>query len=146
MTLRPATADDARLLHEWANDPETRAQSFTTDPIPWDGHVAWFGRVLADPDRCLWLLENYGQSVGSIRFDAENGRALVSVQIAPQARGQGLGKRIVGEASALYRSATGRVLDAEIKPGNAASIRAFEAAGYQRQADREDGSRHYTLG
>lgn len=127
--LRPATMDDAALLFAWANDPETRVQSFNSDPIPWDGHVAWLGRVLADPARVVWLLCD-PVPVASIRFDAEVGRAVVSVQVAPERRGNGYGARVVAEASALYVTATGRTIDAEIKPGNTASVRTFERAGY----------------
>lgn len=143
MSLRPAGPDDARLLFEWVNDPETRRQSFTTAPVAWEEHVAWFGRVLADPDRVLWLL-CADAPVASIRFDAEGGRAVVSVQVAPERRREGHGRRIVAEASALYTSVTGRVLDAHIKPDNLASIAVFEKAGYTRVEDTDD-SLHYVL-
>src|SRR4051794_2784713 len=101
MSLRPANADDVEVLFIWANDPVTRAQSFSSDPIPWEGHVAWFSRVLADPDRVIWLLEDRGVPVGSIRFDAEGERAVVSVQISPEHRKRGFGHRLVSEASRL---------------------------------------------
>ena len=133
--LRPATAADARLLFEWANDPTTRAQSFRTEPIAWESHVAWFERVLADPARVLWLLEDDGRPVASIRFEAVaetegDADAVVSVQVAPDARGRGYGRRVVAEATALYVSATARRVVAEIRPSNTASARVFEAAGY----------------
>ncbi|MBB2924152.1 GNAT family N-acetyltransferase [Cellulomonas cellasea] len=135
--LRPATAADARLLFTWANDPATRAQSFSTGPIAWESHVAWFERVLADPARVLWLLEDDGRPVASIRFEARGGAgepgdadAVVSVQAAPDARGRGYGRRVVAEATALYVSATARRVVAEIRPSNTASARVFEAAGY----------------
>jgi len=39
--LRRATASDADLLLDWANDPVTRAASFHPDPIDRSGHVRW---------------------------------------------------------------------------------------------------------
>lgn len=121
---------DAETLFAWANDPETRRQSFTTSMVQWEAHLAWLRRLLEDPDRVIWMLCNPAP-VASIRFAADGDRAVVSVQVAPEERWRGYGQRIVSEASALYLSATGRPIDAEIKPGNVASLQTFEAAGYR---------------
>lgn len=139
--LRPATTEDAQALYEWANDPDTRRQSFDSDPIPWGGHVTWLERVLADPAVTLWILCD-PEPVASIRFAADRDRATVSVQVAPEARGQGIGTALIAEATGLYTSSTGRTVDAWIKPDNGASVRAFEAAGY-RVADTGN-PRRYT--
>ena len=40
--LRRAEANDSRMIWSWANDPLTRAVSFSSDPIPWESHVEWF--------------------------------------------------------------------------------------------------------
>jgi spore coat polysaccharide biosynthesis predicted glycosyltransferase SpsG len=48
LSLRPANADDARLIWEWASDPTVRAVSFTSVPIPWETHVRWFDSKLSD--------------------------------------------------------------------------------------------------
>ncbi|WP_369130431.1 GNAT family N-acetyltransferase [Modestobacter roseus] len=143
--LRPATAADAELLFSWANDPETRARSFSGTAITWSDHLRWFTALLADTERALWLLESDGRAVASIRFEPFGDRARVSVQVAPGERGQGHGRRVVAEASALYVSASGRGLLAEVKPDNAASIAVFEAAGFHRAADQVDGARRYLL-
>lgn len=55
------------------------------------------------------------------------GRAEVAVEVDPAYRGRGLGRRLAGAARAL---ATGP-LWAQVAPGNAASLRAFLAAGYR---------------
>jgi RimJ/RimL family protein N-acetyltransferase len=143
--LRPATVEDVELLFGWVNDPATRGSSFSSAPVSWDDHVVWFHRLLADADRVLWVLEDGGRPVASIRFEGSGDGAVVSVQVAPEHRGRGHGRRIVAEASMLYASATGRVLGAGIKAGNAASLTVFESAGYQRGPDRADGSRWYVL-
>ena len=46
---------DRELLFTWANDAETRRQSFSSDPITWDEHVAWFARTQADADSPHWI-------------------------------------------------------------------------------------------
>src|SRR5262249_14791779 len=42
LQLRLATREDAGLLWQWANDPQTRANSFHQESIPWDQHVSWY--------------------------------------------------------------------------------------------------------
>ncbi|MGH9508910.1 MAG: UDP-2,4-diacetamido-2,4,6-trideoxy-beta-L-altropyranose hydrolase, partial [Terriglobales bacterium] len=54
LRLRRATEQDCRLLWEWANDPDTRANSFSSELIPWDDHQRWFRAKLSDP-ACLLL-------------------------------------------------------------------------------------------
>jgi RimJ/RimL family protein N-acetyltransferase len=128
--LRPATPDDARLLHAWANDPVTRAQSFATARITWDEHALWFGSLLADPARVLWFLVVDGIEVASVRFDDAGPAPVVSVQVDPGRRGEGFGRRIVAEATPLYVSVVRRPVVAEIRPANRVSARVFEACGY----------------
>ncbi|HYH38240.1 MAG TPA: GNAT family N-acetyltransferase [Azospirillum sp.] len=128
--LRPATAEDAAELFRWRNDPLTRRQSLTTDAIPWDAHVAWLGRVLADPERTLLIAEVDGAAVGSVRCDADGaGKGVLSWQIAPERRGRGYASAMLKAAVADGRLA-GLELWAEIKPDNAASRRAALAAGF----------------
>lgn len=132
--LRPATAADAAELFRWRNDPLTRRQSLGTDAIPWDTHVAWLGRVLADADRLLLIAEVDGAAVGSVRCDVIRdgdgaGKGVLSWQVAPERRGRGYASAMLRAAVADRRLA-GLELWAEIKPDNTASRRAAEAAGF----------------
>ncbi|QNP70068.1 GNAT family N-acetyltransferase [Streptomyces roseirectus] len=54
------------------------------------------------------------------------GRLEVSVEVDAAARGRGLGRRLVGAARYL----AGEPVWAQVAPGNARSLRAFQAAGY----------------
>lgn len=56
------------------------------------------------------------------------GRVEVSVEVDPDCRGSGLGRALVRAARSLAAPATH--VWAQIAPGNAASVRAFLAAGY----------------
>lgn len=128
VTLRAATFDDAALLHQWTNDPETRRQSFSTEPVPWDTHLAWVKRVLDDPERSLYIAED-GGPVGMVRLDRE----VISLSVAPERRGQGYAVALIAAA----RAEGGSI--AEVKPTNDRSIRAFRSAGFaeiQRDSDR----------
>lgn len=56
------------------------------------------------------------------------GRWEVSIELEPAYRGQGLGRALALAARSLV---SGDALWAQIAPGNAASVRAFLAAGYK---------------
>jgi GNAT superfamily N-acetyltransferase len=57
------------------------------------------------------------------------GRWEVAVEVTPQGRGNGLGRRLA--AAARYLVPDGEPLWAQVAPANAASVRAFLAAGYR---------------
>jgi len=134
LTVRPATRDDARLLFDWRNDSGTRAASFATPPVPWDGHVAWLDRVLVSPDMRLVVAELEGQPVGVVRLERRGETATISITVAPEARSQGLAAPVIGAGmEAASELNVGRVV-AWIRPENIASRRAFAAAGFAEAA------------
>ncbi len=125
LTLRPATPSDAGNLFAWRNDPETRANSRTSDPVPWRDHVAWLN---ADaPKRRLMIAERDGVPVGTVRLDIGDDEAEISWTVAPAARSQGVGTAMVQAALA---SAPRRLI-AYIKPENAPSLRLAERCGFR---------------
>lgn len=126
MKLRLATIDDAALLFGWANDPETRAGSHSTEPIPWETHVAWLERVIADPDRRLWLGVVDGVPVGQVRLDRDDGHEVISTTVAPDARGRGYSEPMMQLAC---EQAHEDVL-AEIRTDNIRSLRMCAAIGF----------------
>ena len=137
--LRPATRGDAELLLAWRNDPDTRAASFQQEPIGLEEHRAWLDRRLADPGCALLVVELEGTPAGSVRLEREDGDvAEVHVAVAPGARGRGVARLALREASerAGELLGVGRVR-ARVKSGNDASLRAFDAAGFERVGEAE---------
>jgi ribosomal protein S18 acetylase RimI-like enzyme len=59
----------------------------------------------------------------------------VSVTLAPEARGRGLAAAVLAAAEEAWRAAAGTApaVLACVRPGNTASARLFEAAGYRRR-------------
>jgi L-amino acid N-acyltransferase YncA len=56
---------------------------------------------------------------------------VISVALAAAARGRGLGAKLVAAGTRRFVATTdGRVIHAYIKPDNAASVSAFERAGF----------------
>jgi len=139
LSLRRAARGDAARLFEWANDPVTRAQSFSTNPIAWDEHCAWLEQTLTDPSRYLYIVELDGGSgaaepVGQVRFDASgDGTAGVSLSLAPAWRGRGLAATALRLAITRVMSESGiSIVRALVKPSNDASIRSFLRAGFDQ--------------
>lgn len=131
--LRKVREQDSRLLWQWANDPETRARSFSTDPIPWQSHVSWFSGKLNDPNCHLFIaVDDADQPVGQVRLDLAEGNGVISVGVASQRRGAGYGTAMIAAAIAEVSGRFPvRQIHAYIKPDNAASVRAFEKAGFR---------------
>jgi RimJ/RimL family protein N-acetyltransferase len=133
MRLRSATRDDARLLFVWRNDPATRESSFSTQPVSWDDHRAWLDRVVDDPHRALYVAEDERGPVGTVRMDLDPEPATISVTVAPDRRGEGQASRLIAAAAEHHHPP----IVALIKPGNDASVRAFERAGFRHRGEQD---------
>lgn len=140
-TVRPATPEDAQNVWLWRNDPATRAFSGDATPIPWTDHVDWFSAALCDPGcvLCMVMSESAataecGDSIAVVRFDGLSETTecwLVSLNLRPESRGQGLGRQILMAACRAFFDKRGvQTLQAEINPHNVASRRVFSALGF----------------
>jgi RimJ/RimL family protein N-acetyltransferase len=128
---RAVTMADARLLHEWRNDPTTRARSRNAAPIEFPAHLEWLTRALADSDRELLLIERGRDAIGTVRWDRLGGADVeVSITVAPGFRGQGLSEAVLRAAESALRVQRPTRLVATVHESNAASARLFARAGY----------------
>jgi N,N'-diacetyllegionaminate synthase len=138
--LRAAVSSDAELVHGWANDASTRAASFSRAEIPLAEHLAWFGRELARRDHHLYLAEQGGKPFAFVRLDEtpeQVGVCTISINLAPQARGQGLGAATLIAATTTAGTLGFASLRAVIRPDNPASRSAFVRAGYALARETE---------
>jgi len=130
--LRKVSEKDCRLIWEWANDPEVRAESFTSKAIPYNDHVKWFEGKINDPDCYLFIAENSKRkSVGQVRFELEGNDAIISISLDRKFRGKGYGSIIIAlAAKKIFEISEVKVIHAYIKKGNIASMSAFQKAGF----------------
>lgn len=155
--LTPATPSDADMLLQWRNDPETRKMSRDTGNTEPKDHMAWLSELLDNPNRKLFIAwkrisktdisgglgfgYNLARAIGSVRADYDPGRDIheLSWTVAPEARGRGVGKRMVKIVADQLKN-----IRAEIKSGNVASVKIAEHCGME--FDREDarGILHYS--
>lgn len=140
MQLRHATEEDSRLLWEWANDPEVRIASFSSDPISWESHLLWFEGKQADsrnavPKCRMFIAENEeGLAAGQIRFERRLDSGWnVGVSLSRQFRGSGFGSLLIRRGlRELLKYSGSSAVHAYVKPENIGSIKAFERADFQR--------------
>ena len=98
ITLRCARAEDVRLLWELANDPQVRAASFSSDPIPWETHVEWFAEKSQSSKSLLLIAEHRGGNpIGQIRFDLNGNEAELNISLVKENRGMGLAVPMIKE-------------------------------------------------
>lgn len=131
--LRKATKEDSQRLFDWRNDAETRQQSLNIASVEWSTHKHWLAKTLVNPDRQLFIFEEDGAPAGTCRIDreTENGREVfeLSWTIAPEQRGKGLGRKMLGELLAL-ETLQGKLVKAVIKSDNLASVKMVEKFGF----------------
>jgi UDP-2,4-diacetamido-2,4,6-trideoxy-beta-L-altropyranose hydrolase len=131
--LRAAQPSDARQVWHWANDPEVRQVSFNSNPIPLESHRSWFTRKLEVDSSVLFIASKIEDDApfGLVRFELEEGEAIVSVMLDSQSRGHGLGSRVLERATQrLLTTREVKTVRAYIKTDNPRSQRAFAKAGY----------------
>jgi RimJ/RimL family protein N-acetyltransferase len=129
---------DAELLWRWRNDPDARSSSRNSAPIPFEEHLVWLEATLRSPSQRLYVANSGDDALGTARvdrLDTEIGE--ISITVAPEHRGQGIGRTLVELASARGANELGlRRVKAEIKAENQASHRTFAAAGYADLSER----------
>jgi RimJ/RimL family protein N-acetyltransferase len=122
------------MLWEWANDTAVRAVSFCPEPIPWDEHQNWFRTKLGDQNAIFYLVVGKDElPVGSVRYQIEGQRAVVSINVPAPFRGKGYSRRMLALANErLFHDTSVVTADAYVKPDNVASLRLFRSAGFKR--------------
>lgn len=137
LTFRAAAETDSRQLWNWRNEPAVRTGAFQNQEIPWTEHQAWFESTMTDRLVDIWIVENSsGDSIGPVRFnfDAMGTEATISISIAAEFRGQGLGTAIIEAAARRAFSADDiQQIVAWIKPENESSLKAFRKAGFAEE-------------
>ena len=136
LQLRRAEHADRDLLFGWANDDAVRANAFHTEKIPYEKHVVWFDKMMADASVHQYILCDGGTPVGQIRLNVEGSEAYVDYSIAADKRGKGYGSAMLSMLQAML--AGGQIPHAarivgQVKYGNDASARAFERCGFLRK-------------
>lgn len=138
ISLQAAEPLQAELVFQWANEEETRKQSFSTEPISWESHEKWYKESLMGEKRRVYIAYHGNTPVGLFRIDF-TGReeAEISYSVAKAYRHRGYGTEIIraGEKLVGENFSVIHILTAGVKPDNQASCRIFEKCGFM-ECDR----------
>lgn len=138
VTVRHAAADDCDKVWGWRNHPATRERSLDSRTIPLADHRAWFTASLVNEDRRIFIAEMGDEGVGVIRFDRVECTALVSIFVAPERIGKGLGTSVLAEGCMAIRRDWPELqaIDADIMATNPASRSIFMQVGFRPHLER----------
>jgi len=137
--VREATPQDAELLFRWRHNDAQALSSRSGSPVPWAEHLRWLESSIARVDRVVLIVSDELGDVGTVRWEErEPGHWEASITVAPERRGQSLGRPLLG-AGEERLSHDVEVTDylAVVHTTNTPSKRLFERAGYapDRPAD-----------
>lgn len=133
---------DEALVLEWANDPETRRNAFSSRKISVEEHHRWFTAQLGDaPSFVHYILETGdGMPLGQVRFQQVEQEWEVHYSMAPRFRGQRLGAPMLGVALDRLRADEGSShVFGQVKEANHPSRRVFETLGFSRRCRTDEG-------
>lgn len=121
--------EDAIDILKWRNDETSRENSFTKEVINIPQHLEWYKKKMADPQCYLFILTSDGEKGGYIRIDCANDFGEISYIIAPDKRGQGLGKEILALLEKNLPEGINGLVGFTL-PGNEGSRKCFSYNGY----------------
>lgn len=142
LKVREVQLNDEKLLLSWANDPETRRQSFSPDFISEEEHRKWFWNRLRQVDTCkFFIIESERNTpIGQVRFDKYNDGWDIDYSLAPQFRRRGLGKPLLKAAieMLLREEHNNIILYSTVKVRNIPSIKIFESLEFKLHIQEGD--------
>lgn len=131
VAVRSVELEDAKLLYGWQCHSETRRYSFNTSIPSWDEHCAWLEENLSNYSVVLFIIDIDDRPCSCLRLDwSERGRAEVSIYVAPDSYGLGVGTKSLTMLRDMYPSL---IIDARILLENKASIKLFEKCGFVKE-------------
>jgi len=132
--------EHARQIMQWRNDPVSLKMSRDQRKKTWDAFFKEFQNTyFSHPAFLPLFLQRDRKRVAFVRFrevppplEPHSTCVDISINVAPEARGEGVGAKALEMVEVLLRARSATALLAEIKPENEASIALFKKAGYEK--------------
>lgn len=128
--VRKASLEDMKLIYDWSNDPLVRSSSYTSEPIPFETHKAWFTKKITEQASLMHIIEYNGTPAGLVRYTINEEDAVIGINISSAFRGQKLGNSFLRQSTAAFFQEYSKPILAHIKTSNIASVKSFEQAGF----------------
>ena len=145
LSLSDATEADCDFIFRLANDPSVRANSFSTDPIPYENHLKWYSKTLKSTETKLLIILWDQQQIGQLRIDINRGKSneiagIISFSLVKEWRGRGIGTQILLflQEHIHEHFPEIEILIGKVKPNNIASEKAFLKANFTKNQNLEE--------
>lgn len=134
---RKAVESDLDLYFDWANDIDTRNNSFNSQIIDYQIHTNWFLRKIVDKNTLMLVFENEASiPVGQVRIEQKSEENIIGISIDKNFRGLGLAVPMLENAcSIFFEEFNEKTIHAYIKKVNLASVKSFKKAGFQEEKE-----------
>jgi len=137
--------EDARLVMKWRNDPDTRKNSFHSDEKVWPAfYKEYCDNYFLFPELPPLFVVDGSEKIGFLRFnrcedpfDVKRKCCEISINIASEFRGKGIGKALLVEIQKWVKGQGYDDLYAEVKNENLFSHKAFLKAGFIKISTEE---------
>ena len=130
LNLRQVNEKDVDLLFRWSNDSVVRNQSFNSNLISYEEHVAWFTKKITSENSMMYIFDVDKEPAGLVRFDQLKYDTVIGVLVDVNFRGFGLASQMISMGVEEYFQIRTINISAYIKSENIASIKAFKKAGF----------------
>ena len=132
MKIRNINQKDSKDLFEWRNNFGSRKMSFENKKITLEEHEKWFKKSIISSNKTFYIGEHNGTKIGVCRFEYNNEKNIseISINLNPNERGKGYGKKLLTNAIKTYLKNKNCILSAKIKEDNTISLRLFSSSGF----------------
>ncbi len=130
--------EHAMQIMNWRNDPTTLEQFYHHEPKNWETFWPEYRKeyLVASPRPVFARLK--GARVAFLRFNLVShprnlpGLAVdISINVAPEARGKGIGTRVLVAIQGHLKSLGAVAIVAEVRQANTPSLKVFRKAGFE---------------
>lgn len=139
ITVRRAKTDDLEICFEWANDSVVREQSYSQNPIHFQEHSNWFYQKINDPNTFFYIMELDQRPIAQIRFQVNDGEAVLGYLIDPKMRSRGLGTSVLSLGIERFIRDFQRQVSiiGYVKTSNIPSCHSFEKLAFTKMTSTE---------
>ena len=130
LVLRNSSKKDEKLLLDWRNNFETRKNSFNNKIISKSEHSKWFANIISNKKFKAIIGELNKKPFGVVIFEVISSSAFVSINLAPEKRGLGLGSMLLNRACLNFSEESNVILRAKINKDNYKSLECFKKASF----------------
>ena len=131
-----AKSHHSKKIWEWRNDPTTISMSINNKVISWLEHKKWYERNLTENGIKTYIAKENKTHLGVVRFEQSKSKEYIyeiSINVAPEKRGKGIGKIILKNSIDLFikDNSNCKIIKAKIKSKNIRSIKTFLKCGFE---------------